>query len=155
MRSKSSWPADASLLSRRFHRIREDHSTEVAEDYLELIDDLIEETGEARAVDLAVRMGVHQVTVTKAIGRLKRDGLVTSAPYRSIFLTAQGKRIAIRSRKRHRTVLDFLLALGVDREVAVLDAEGMEHHISPATMAAMRRFVKQDGAKVCRTVEGD
>lgn len=145
VRSKSKKPTDASLLPRRFSRIREDHATELAEDYLELIDDLIEETGEARAVDLARRMGVHHVTVTKAVGRLKRDGLVTSEPYRAIFLTDQGKRIAAKSRKRHRMVLDFLLALGVDREVAVLDAEGIEHHISPATMAAMRRFLKRNG----------
>jgi len=143
MQSKTEQQAEASLLSRRFTRIRQDHATELAEDYLELIDELIDQTGEARAVDLAARMGVRQVTVTKAIGRLKRDGLVTSAPYRSIFLTDLGKRIAAKSRKRHGTVLDFLLALGVDRETASLDAEGMEHHISPTTMAAMRRFLQQ------------
>jgi DtxR family manganese transport transcriptional regulator len=117
----------------------------LAEDYLELIDDLIEKTGEARAVDLAARMGVRHVTVTKAIGRLKRDGLVTSAPYRSIFLTDKGKQIAAKSRKRHNMVLDFLLALGVDHDTANMDAEGIEHHISPATMAAMRRFLQQHG----------
>ncbi len=126
-----------------FARIREDHATELAEDYLELIEDLIQQSGEARAVDIASRMGVRQVTVTKAIGRLKRDGLVTAAPYRSIFLTDDGKRIAEQARERHRTVLEFLIALGVTPNVARIDAEGIEHHISPSTFRAMQQFVLQ------------
>jgi len=126
-----------------FARVREDHATELAEDYLELIDDLIQRSGEARAVDIAAAMGVRQVTVTKAIGRLKRDGLVTAAPYRSIFLTDQGKQIAERVRDRHRTVLEFLVTLGVHPDVAQIDAEGIEHHISPSTFIAMQQFIEQ------------
>ncbi len=129
-----------------FVRVREDHATELAEDYLELIEDLIEQSGEARAVDIAAAMGVRQVTVTKAIGRLKRDGLVTAAPYRSIFLTDQGKQIAKRARARHHTVLGFLVALGVDPEVAEIDAEGIEHHLSPPTFIAMQKFIEQQPA---------
>src|SRR5262245_36884290 len=75
----------------RFRRVREAHQTEVAEDYVELIADLIEETGEARVVDLAGRLGVTNATVNNTIQRLQRDGLVTSKPYRSIFLTPEGK----------------------------------------------------------------
>lgn len=127
-----------------FARTRRDHAAELAEDYLEMIDDLINETGEARAVDIASRLGVTHVTVTKAVGRLQRDGLVTSAPYRSIHLTPAGKRIAERARKRHQTVIDFLLAVGVPPEDAEIDAEGIEHHISPATLNAMRRFLRRN-----------
>jgi len=116
---------------------------ELAEDYLELIEDLIRRSGEARTVDIAARMGVRPVTVSKAVGRLKREGLVTSAPYRSIFLTDEGKQIAGRARERHTTVLEFLVALGVPREVAAVDAEGVEHHLSPETLTAMRRFMEQ------------
>ncbi len=129
-----------------FVRVREDHATELAEDYLELIEDLIDQSGEARMVDIAARMGVRQVTVTKAIGRLKRDGLVTAAPYRSIFLTEKGKQIASRARKRHRTVLEFLIALGVKPDLAKIDAEGVEHHISSATLIAMQQFIQQRSA---------
>jgi DtxR family manganese transport transcriptional regulator len=127
-----------------FARTRRDHAAELAEDYLEMIDDLINDTGEARAVDIANRLGVTHVTVTKAVGRLQRDGLVTSAPYRSIHLTPAGKRIAERARKRHQTVIDFLLAVGVPAEDAEIDAEGIEHHISPATLNAMRRFLRRN-----------
>ena len=60
----------------------------------ELIADLIEETGEARVVDLAQRLGVSNATVNNTIQRLQRDGLVTSKPYRSIFLTEEGEAMA-------------------------------------------------------------
>lgn len=129
-----------------FARTRADHATEIAEDYVELIDDLIRETGEARAVDIAERLGVSHVTVTRTISRLQRDDLVHSEPYRSIFLTEKGKKLADRSRKRHELVVEFLRAIGVPGNDAELDAEGIEHHISPATLNAMRRFLA-DGAR--------
>ncbi|MDX2259237.1 MAG: manganese-binding transcriptional regulator MntR [Hyphomicrobiaceae bacterium] len=125
----------------RFKRVRDAHQTEVAEDYVELIADLIEETGEARVVDLANRLGVSSATVNNTVQRLMRDRLVTSKPYRSIFLTPEGQAMADAARERHRTVRDFLVALGVDAETAEADAEGIEHHVSEATLAVFRRFV--------------
>lgn len=127
----------------RFARTRQDHSRENAEDYVELIDALIRETGEARAVDLAERLGVTHVTVSKTIQRLQREGLVTSQPYRSIFLTDEGQKIAQASRARHVLVLEFLRALGVSDETAEVDAEGIEHHVSKETLEAMKRFTKK------------
>jgi len=143
MTTPTSQKKNTSSLTNPFARIREDHATELAEDYLELIEDLIRQSGEARVVDIAARMGVRQVTVTKAIGRLKRNGLVTSAPYRSVFLTDKGKQVASKARNRHRTVLGFLVALGVQHEVAEIDAEGIEHHSSPETLIAMQQFLEQ------------
>ncbi len=134
-------PAKA-ISANGYQRIREDHSLELAEDYVELVDDLIREHGEARAVDLADRLGVTHVTVTKTIARLKKDKLVTSEPYRSIFLTAKGKRLAGEARKRHNIVVRFLLEIGVPRSVALADAEGIEHHVSHRTLRAMKRFIK-------------
>ncbi len=124
-------------------RTRSDHAHEIAEDYVELIDDLLREAGEARVVDLARHLGVTQVTVTKTIDRLKRGKLVRSEPYRAIFLTSKGKRLASYTRRRHEIVLQFLLALGVPRSEAEADAEGIEHHISPRTLEAMREFVRR------------
>ena len=125
----------------RFSRTRADHSRELAEDYVELIDELITEKGEARAVDLADRLGVSHVTVSRTVRRLMRDGYVSAEPYRSIFLTDEGKALAAASRERHDQVVAFLIALGVPHEVAESDAEGIEHHVSQQTLAAMRRFV--------------
>ena len=128
--------------SNRFARIRDDHAIETASDYVELIQDLIDERGEARAADIATALEVSHVTVTKTIQRLQRDGLVTSLPYRSIFLTDEGRALAASMRRKHQIVLDFLRALGVPPEVAESDAEGIEHHVSDDTLAAMANFAK-------------
>jgi DtxR family manganese transport transcriptional regulator len=119
-----------------FGRTRSDHRNEIAEDYVELIADLIDATGEARAVDLASRLGVTNATVAHAIARLQRDGLVRSEPYRSIFLTRDGRDLAEQCRRRHRVVYGLLRALGVSDEVARIDAEGIEHHVSEETLRA-------------------
>ncbi|MCK6457073.1 MAG: manganese-binding transcriptional regulator MntR [Phycisphaerae bacterium] len=124
-----------------FRRTRQDHAYELAEDYVELIDDLIERRGEARAVDIARHLGVSHVTVVKSVARLRAEGLVTSAPYRAIFLTDAGRAMARRVKERHQLVLAFLLELGVPKSDAEVDAEGIEHHISPRTLAAMKRFI--------------
>lgn len=124
----------------RFQKVREDNAAERAADYVELIQDLLDEFGEARATDLASRLGVSHVTVTKALQKLSRQGFVTYRPYRSIFLTDEGATLAREIRERHSTVLTFLLSIGVPQEIAELDAEGIEHHVSPATFAALRQF---------------
>ena len=144
MRSADEEVRDANRQAQRFRRVRDAHQTELAEDYVELIADLIEQTGEARVVDLAGRLGVTNATVNSTIQRLQRDGLVTSKPYRSIFLTEQGQTLAATSRERHRIVRDFLIALGVDAETADADAEGLEHHVSDATLDAFRSHLRKD-----------
>ena len=128
----------------RFKRVRDAHQTELAEDYVELIADLIEEKGEARVVDLSVRLGVTKATVNNTIQRLQRDGFVTSQPYRAIFLTDKGRKVAVASRERHVIVRDLLVALGVDAETADADAEGIEHHVSKATLEVFRRHLGKD-----------
>lgn len=125
-----------------FRQARRARSTEIAEDYVELIADLIDSGGEARAVDIARGLGVSHATVIKTIGRLQRDGLVQTEPYRAVFLTEEGRRIAEWSRRRHEVVLRFLLAIGVSETTAQADAEGIEHHVSAETLAAFERLVK-------------
>lgn len=137
--------ADTRRYAERFRRVRDAHQTEVAEDYVELIADLIARTGEARVVDLSGRLGVTNATVTNTIHRLQRDGLVASKPYRSIFLTEKGQDLAAASRRRHDLVRDFLCSLGVDRDTADADAEGIEHHVSDATLEAFDRHLRTAG----------
>ena len=117
-----------------FQRMRDAHSTEMAEDYVELIGDLIAETKEARLTDLAENLGVSHATAAKVVARLRREGLVDSRPYRSLFLTEAGQAMAAASRERHRIVHDFLIAIGLDELTAEADAEGMEHHVSARTL---------------------
>ncbi|WP_373461486.1 manganese-binding transcriptional regulator MntR [Pseudoroseomonas cervicalis] len=110
-------------------------------DYVELIDDLLTTGGEARPTDIARRLGVSHATAIKAVARLKREGLAHSKPYRGVFLTEAGRALAAEVRARHRVVVDVLLALGVPPEIAEIDAEGIEHHVSDATLAAFERFL--------------
>lgn len=128
-----------------FARVRQAHESEMAEDYVELIAELIDATGEARPVDMAERLGVKPPTVTKNIARLTRDGLVRRERYRSIFLTDAGEELANACRARHQTVLSFLMALGIDEDIAARDAEGIEHHVSSATLRAFENFLKKNG----------
>lgn len=129
----------------RFARAREAQAVALLEDYVEMISDLIAELGEARVADIAARIGVAQPTATKAIARLKREGLATSRPYRGVFLTEEGARLADRVRARHRTVVELLVAVGVPEEVAEMDAEGIEHHVSDRTLKAFEAFLKARG----------
>ncbi len=132
---------EAKRQARSFERVRQAHQCEVAEDYVELIADLIDVTAEARAVDLAERLGVTNATVNNTLNRLTREDLVTRQRYRSIFLTEAGRRMADAARERHRLVRDFLLRLGIDPETAEIDAEGIEHHTSEKTLATFRQFL--------------
>jgi DtxR family transcriptional regulator, manganese transport regulator len=129
------------LRSAAFKRVRADHSAELAGDYVEMIADLIDERGEARCTDIAMRLGVANATVVKTLKRLTDQGLVTQEPYRAIFLTGDGWKLAADGKKKHEIVERFLLALGVTAETARSDAEGIEHHVSAETLKAMARFV--------------
>lgn len=122
-------------------RTRQQHAQERAQDYVEAIADLISACGEARATDLAKSMGVSHVTVIRTVERLQREGLVTTQPYRSIFLTETGRELAAKAKARHETVIVFLEALGISPSVARADAEGIEHHVSSETLAAFEKFV--------------
>ncbi len=133
---------DSANHAQRFEHVRAAHQLEMAEDYVEMIADLIETHGEARAVDLAENFGVSNATVNKTIARLQRDGLVESQPYRSIFLTDEGKQMAEQSRDRHQIVIDFLKAIGVSAKTAEMDAEGVEHHVSEETLKAFKRVIR-------------
>ena len=135
-------PETAEAEARRHRRTRDAHSSERAEDYVEVIADLLEQDGEARAVDIARRLGVSHVTVIKTVARLQKNGLVTTRPYRSIFLTDNGERLAKEVRRRHRIVVEFLLTLGVRSETAWTDAEGIEHHVSAETLEAFQQFTR-------------
>jgi DtxR family manganese transport transcriptional regulator len=139
---KAAVPRDPSQQADDHRRTRLARRNELMEDYVEVIADLIDAGGEARVVDIAQRLGVSHVTVTRTIERLAREELVTTKPYRSIFLTDKGKAIALRVRHRHEVVLRFLLAMGVDEATARVDAEGIEHHVSERTLAAFERYCR-------------
>jgi DtxR family manganese transport transcriptional regulator len=144
-RSKAKTPAiTPEHPAENFRRSRRDHALETAQDYAEAIADLTASRGEARVTDLARRLGVTHVTVNRTLARLQRLDFVTSQPYRAIFLTDAGRKLARESKQRHETVLAFLRSLGVPERVAQMDAEGIEHHVSPHTLAAIKKALQKN-----------
>jgi DtxR family manganese transport transcriptional regulator len=136
--------SDSKHQAENLSQTRREHANEVAEDYVEAIADLVAETGEARVVDLALRLGVTHVTVNRTIARLRKAGFVTSQPYRAIFLTERGSNLAAACKTRHETVVAFLRSLGIPERVAEMDAEGIEHHVSPETLAAFKTALRRE-----------
>jgi DtxR family manganese transport transcriptional regulator len=130
-----------------FRQTRSNRRTELVEDYVELIADLIDDSGEARQVEIAQRLGVAQPTVAKMLKRLAAEELIVQRPYRGVFLTPSGRQIAERSKARHEIVVSFLLALGIGPAIARIDAEGIEHHVSEETLAAFERFIRRSDSK--------
>ena len=126
-----------------FSKTRSDHATETAEDYVEAIEDILAHQASCRVKDLAERMEVSHVTVTRILQRLTNEGLVEKQPYGPVDLTPTGRRMARASRRRHELLLEFLLSLGVPEADAIRDTEGMEHHVSEATLRCMRRHLDQ------------
>ena len=85
-------------------------------------------------------MDIAQATANKTIQRLQKQGYIKREPYRSIFLTLKGQKIASHSKKRHNIVYTFLINLGIDVKTASADAEGIEHHVSEKTLKKMEKF---------------
>ncbi|URJ24897.1 manganese-binding transcriptional regulator MntR [Candidatus Blochmannia ocreatus (nom. nud.)] len=123
-----------------FMQVRAAHRRELIDDYIELIADLIREFGEARQVDLALRLGVKQPTVAKMLKKLIASELIQHPRYRGVFLTKKGRQLAYENHRRHKIVQTFLMALGISQQTAQRDAEGMEHHVSYETLLAFSQF---------------
>lgn len=128
-----------------FSATRKHHLSETAEDYTELIADLIRTHGEARVGQIAKHLGISHVTALRTIQRLEREGLVTTKHHQPVELTHRGNRIARFAKARHELLLQFLCFLGVPEKVAEVDVEGIEHHISSTTLRYMKRHLKEHG----------
>lgn len=125
-------------MSVRFARTRADHRGEIRDDYLEAIHEL----QTARVTDLSRLMGVSHVTVVRTLSRLAKQGLVVTARGKPVTLTPLGRKLALQAKDRHAVVIEFLLMLGVPREQAEIDAEGIEHHVSERTLAGIRTLMQ-------------
>ena len=117
-------------------------SSAAVEDYLERILELINTKGYARVVDIATSLGISQASVTNMVQRLDADGLLKYEKYRGLVLTTAGETLARNIARRHELLTEFLGLLGLDQRVIDHDVEGMEHHISPATLRAIESLTE-------------
>ena len=128
----------------RHDRVRQQHSDELTEDYVEAIADLLQKNGQARVIDLQGIFGVSHVSVIRALKRIEERKLIHKTVEGSWRLTETGEAMAKASSERHELVLNFLQELGVSDLQAQVDAEGMEHHLSSETLSAMRRYLDKN-----------
>ena len=108
-----------------------------AEDYLERIQELIQEKGYARMVDIASSLNVRQASVTSMVQKLGDLGYVHYVKYRGLILTEKGRNVADYIQRRHETLTRFFSVLGLDAATQQQDIEGIEHHLSPDTMESL------------------
>jgi Mn-dependent DtxR family transcriptional regulator len=116
-------------------------SVQSMEDYLERIHELIEAKGYARPIEIAAALGIRQSSVTKMMRRLHEQGFAIYEKHRGLTLTDAGEKVALRIRRRHKTVSEFLRLLGVDEDCLQQDTEGIEHHISSQSIARLEDLV--------------
>ena len=121
-----------------------------AEDYLERIQELIEAKGYARVVDIASSLKVRQASVTNMVKKLGEAGYLNYEKYRGLVMTDKGRAVARKIQNRHETLSRFFSLFGLDAETQRLDIEGIEHHLSPATVAMLAdltQFFEEDPAR--------
>ena len=133
--------------SKRLDFIKAAHESEKLEksarmeDYLEVIGELVDMKGYATTLDISRYMNVSAPSVTKMLKRLDKNGYLYYEKYHGISLTPTGEQLAETIRQKHGTLLDFFEILGIGREIANQDAEGVEHHLNAKTVRQIRKFV--------------
>ncbi len=115
------------------------HIHESAEDYLEAILRLREKKGYVRSIDISQLLGVTKPSVSFAMKKLRENEYIQMDEDNLITLTEKGEAIALRVYDRHKTIMSFLVSIGVDEEVAREDACKIEHDISQESFEALRR----------------
>ena len=113
-----------------------------AEDYLERIHELIQAKGYARVVDIASSLKVRQASVTSMVQKLGELGYLNYEKYRGLVLTDKGRAVATGIQKRHETLSRFFSLFGLDTETQKHDIEGIEHHLSSATVDVLADLAK-------------
>mgnify|MGYP001201760440 FL=1 len=133
-------------ISRRLDSIKAAHESEKAissrvEDYLEVISELVDMKGYAATLDISRYMNVSAPSVTKMLKKLDADGYLIYEKYYGINLTVEGQRIADIIKQKHGILLEFFEILGIGKDIANQDAEGIEHYLNPKTIRQIRKFV--------------
>ena len=120
---------------------------ESGEMYLETIYILSQKSSIVRAIDVSEYMGYSKPSVSRAIGLLKKDGMVITDDYSHLKLTEKGEEKAKQIYERHTVLSSLFMKLGVDEETAVNDACRMEHYISEKTFNAIKAHMEKYGTK--------
>ena len=123
------------------HKIKKLSSTTREEDYLEVIAELVELKGYATTLDISRYMNVSPPSVTKMLQKLDEKKYLEYEKYHGINLTPMGKQVADSIRRKHSTLLEFFEILGIGKEIANQDTEGLEHHLNAKTIRQLKKYI--------------
>jgi Mn-dependent DtxR family transcriptional regulator len=123
-------------------KIIEEQHTDRMEDYLEVIYELIKKKGYATQTDISESLNVSLPSVTKMLHRLDESKYLKYEKYRGINLTEEGIEVAENIHEKHGLLSEFFKMIGVDENVANIDAEGIEHHLHAQTLKKLREFIR-------------
>ena len=112
------------------------------EDYVELVRDLQKGKKRVHTNDIATSLNINPSSVTEVLQKLSDEGHIDYEKYLGVTLTEKGRKIARETKKRHNTIKEFLLLLGLDENIAEEDACEMEHILHKSTMKAITHFVE-------------
>ena len=132
--------AAAPAQARRFVAARRRRAAEALEDYTELIADLIARHRRSahHRHRRAARRRPSRPRSRRSAGS-KREGLAVAKPYRGVSLTAAGPAMAERVHRRHRLVVDFLVAVGAPRAKRRKPTpRAIEHYVSLGDAGGVR-----------------
>lgn len=133
-------------LIRDAHNVKEkvihEQHTDRMEDYLEVIYELIRKKGYATQTDISESLNVSLPGVSKMLQRLDESKYLKYEKYRGINLTQEGINVAVNIREKHGLLSEFFKMIGVDEDIANIDAEGIEHHLHPQTLKKLREFIR-------------
>ncbi len=118
---------------------------ESGEMYLETIYVLSQKSSVVRSIDVSAYMGYSKPSVSRAIGLLKKDGLVMTDDQGYLKLTDAGWQRAKVIYERHLLLSQLFVNIGVDEKTASEDACRIEHYISEKTFDAIKRHVEKYG----------
>lgn len=105
--------------------------TRSVEDYLKAIYRLSAGAQPAATSDIANLLDLSPPSVSGMIKRLSEQGLLEHVPYKGVVLTPDGRRLALRTVRRHRLIESYLVAfLGYSWDKVHDEAERLEHAIS-------------------------
>ncbi|MEA5026989.1 MAG: metal-dependent transcriptional regulator [Erysipelotrichaceae bacterium] len=116
---------------------------ESAEMYLETILILSQNKTHVRSIDIVNKLDYKKSSVSVAMKNLRADKLIEMDNEGHITLTAAGKKIAETIFERHLFFSDWLIRLGIDKDIALEDACRIEHVVSPESFQAIREYVKK------------
>jgi DtxR family transcriptional regulator, iron-dependent repressor len=116
--------------------------SEVIAHYLEAIFYIQAEGETVRSARLADWLSVSRPTVTAALRRMTRDGMVRLNPRKEIELTGRGESAAAAIVRRHRIMERWLTdVLGLDWVSADAEAERLEHAVSEVVEEKLYRVL--------------